>query len=315
MTRMERAERLFLKFFAAPTNGAPAALFRVLLGLLACWQTVGVWLNLERFWSDKGLIPYAIVGGDKYQFLTPFFWVSESKGLLYGLAVAFTVSSVAILVGLYPRLFALVLAYVHLCFQYRNPFILNSGDRLFMIVAALAVAVPLGHRFSVDALVRKLRKKPAPPTPHVWGLRLVQIQVAYVYLNSTLAKLGNTRWRTGMALRDVLASPVFAEWPTYVDFTPIIWFLTYSTLLFELAFPLFVWFRRPRRWLIAYGVLFHLGIDSTMLIPIFSYIMIVTYAACLDDEDMAALGRFFSRLFRRAPAPVKSEEAAAAPGA
>lgn len=315
MTRAERAERLFLSFFAAPTNGASAALFRVLLGLLACWQTVGVWLNLDRFWGADGLIPYGIVGGDKYQFLTPFFWVGDSEALLTGLATAFTVSSAAILVGFYPRIFALVLAYVHLCFQYRNPFILNSGDRLFMIVVALSVAVPLGHRFSVDALVRKLRKRPAPPTPHVWGLRLLQIQLAYVYLNSTLAKLGNTRWRTGMALRDVLASPVFAEWPTYVDFTPIVWFLTYSTLVFELAFPLFVWFRRPRRWLIAYGVLFHLGIDSTMLIPIFSYIMIVTYAACLDDEDMAALGRLFSRPFRRAPAGEKSEHVAPASGA
>jgi uncharacterized membrane protein YphA (DoxX/SURF4 family) len=313
---MERAERLFLSFFAAPTNGASAAFFRVTLGLLACWQCFGVWLNLERFWGDDGLIPYGIVAADKYQFLTPFFWAPESKTVLYAHGVAFTVASVALLVGFFPRVFTLLLAYVHLSLQFRNPFILNSGDRLFMIVAALAVAVPLGHRFSVDALIRKLRKR-AAPMANVWGLRLLQIQLAYVYLNSTLAKLGNTRWRTGMALRDVLASPVFAEWPTYVDFTPAIWFLTYSTLVFELAFPLFIWFRRARPWLLAYGVLFHAGIDSLMLIPIFSWIMIATYPACLDDADMAALGRFFGRLVRRAPKAAdegKVKEAAPAGG-
>lgn len=308
MTRMERAERLFLAFFAAPTNGASAAFVRVTVGLLACWQSVGVWLNLERFWGEDGLIPYGIVANDKYQFLAPFFWFPESKGVLYAHGVGFAAASVALLIGFYPRFFTLLLAYIHLSLQFRNPFILNSGDRLFMIVAALCVAVPLGHRFSVDAWIRKLRKKPAPPTPNVWGLRLLQIQLAYVYLNSTLAKLGNTRWRTGMALRDVLASPVFAEWPTYVDFTPAIWFLTYSTLVFELAFPLFIWFRRPRPWLLLYGVLFHVGIDSMMLIPIFSYIMIATYPACLDDADMAAIGRFFARFTKRAPKTADGEK-------
>jgi hypothetical protein len=185
VTRFERVERMWLSFFAAPTNGESAAIFRITYGLLAAWQAMGIWLNLERFWGDDGLIPYAIVAGDKHQFLSPFFWAPESTTVLYGHAVVFTAATVALLVGFYPRIATLLVAYVHLSLQFRNPFILNSGDRLFMIIGALAVAVPLGYRFSVDAWLRKLRNKPAPPKPNMWGLRLLQLQLAYVYLNST----------------------------------------------------------------------------------------------------------------------------------
>lgn len=301
--RAERLERHFLSFFATETDGTAAALFRVTLGLLAVWQAVGVWLNLRRFWGDDGLVPFSIVAKNEWIWLSPFARAPASDAVLYGHAVVFTVASAALLLGVFPRIAALVVAFVHLSFQLRNPFILNSGDRLFMIVAALAVAVPLGHRFSVHSLVRRLRGL-APPAPAtVWGMRFIQLQLAYVYLNSTIAKLGNTRWRTGMALRDVLASPVFAEWPSYIDGTPFIWFLTYSTLVFELAFPLFIWFRRIRWFLILWGIGFHMGIDVLMVIPIFSYIMIASYPACLSDDELKDWAAWVRRKLGREAAP------------
>ncbi len=301
---MERAERLFLAFFATTTDGSSAALFRVALGTVACWQAVAVWLNLRRFWGDDGFIPYSVVAGDAYQMLCAFRWAPASQAMLYGHAIVFSVAAVTLLFGFFPRVSALLVAYVHLSLQFRNPFLLNSGDRLFMIVAALAVATPLGHRFSVDALLRRWRGQPTPERATVWGLRLLQLQLAYVYLNSVLAKLGNGRWQSGMALRDVLASPVFAEWPAYIDFTPLIWLATYSTLVFELAFPLVVWFRRLRPWVLLAGVGFHVGIDVVMVIPIFSFIMIATYPVCLDDQDMARLRTLLGRALGRRPSPV-----------
>ncbi len=311
MTRIDRAERFFLSFFGTPTDGTSASLFRITLGVCALWQAVGVWLNLRRFWGDDGLIPYGIIAGEKYQWLSPFAWAPSSDAVLYGHGIAFTAASFFLLIGFYPRVFTLVLAWTHLSLQLRNPFILNSGDRLFMIVAALAVAAPLGQRWSVDAWIRKLKNRPAPEGLTLWGMRLLQIQIAYVYLNSALAKLGNTRWRTGMALRDVLSSPVFAEWPSYIDVTPIIWFLTYSTLVFELSFPILIWFKKPRPWLLAYGVLFHAGIDALMVIPIFSYIMISTYPVFLEDGEIERARRFVLRILRRERAePMETPSAA-----
>lgn len=300
--RREKLERLYLRFFAAPVDGTAAALFRFTFGALALSQSLAIWLNLYRFWGDDGMIPFEVVARDKYLFLTPFFWAPKSEAVLVGHAIVFTVASVAVFFGLRPRIATVVLAYVHLSLQYRNPFILNSGDRLFMIIAFLAAFVPLSQRFSIDAWWRA-KKGIAPPEVNVWGQRLVSIQIAYVYLNSDMAKLSNAVWYKGVALREVLASPVFAEWPVYLPAGPLVWFLTYSTLLFELAFPLLVWFRRFRPWLLLGGVVFHLSIDITMVIPIFSYIMISTYPAFLTDGEAAwLLEKIFRRSFALPPA-------------
>lgn len=282
--RAERAERLFLSFFAQPTDGTAAGIFRILFGSLAIWQTVALWWSLRRFYAHDGMIPWRLVENGRFIRITPFAWAPESDAVLYGQAIAFTMASVFVLIGIRPRLFILLLAYLHASFQYRNPYILNSGDRLFMIVGALAALMPLGHRFGVDAWLRAKAGKLAPAAT-MWGQRLIGLQLSYVYLNSAFAKLGNERWRNGLALRDVLSSPVFAEWPMYIDFKPLILFLTYSTLVFELSFPLMVWMKRYRPYVIAAGIAFHTSIDVAMLIPIFSAIMIVTYPVFLTDDE------------------------------
>ena len=290
MTRSERLERLALSFFGRPSDGSAAALFRIAFALLSAFQLIGIWLNLHRFWGHDGMIPFEVVAKDKYLWITPFAWAPKSEVVLVGHGVLMTVATAALLVGYRARVATLVIAYLHLSLQARNPFILNSGDRLFMIVAALAAFMPLSHRFGVDAWLRAKKRLPIPDAS-VWGQRLVGLQISYVYLNSTFAKLANRRWQSGMALRDVLASPVFAEWPMYIDNRPVIWGLTYGTLAFELLFPVLVWFKKIRPYAIVSGVLFHIGIDVTMVIPIFSYIMIVSYLAYLSDDEASWLWR------------------------
>ncbi len=309
MNRREKLERLYLRFFAAPSDGTAAALFRFLFGGLALSQSLAIWLNLHRFWGHDGMIPFEVVARDKYLFLSPFFWAPKSELVLVGHAVLFTAAAAAIFLGLRARIAAVVLAYVHMSLQYRNPFILISGDRLFMIIAFLAAFMPLAQRFSVDSWLRT-KKGIAPPAINMWGQRLVAIQIAYVYLNSFTAKVGNAVWYKGVALREVLASPVFAEWPTYLQVGPLVWFMTYSTLVLELAFPLLVWFKRVRPYLLISGVLFHLSIDVMMVIPIFSYIMIASYPAFLTDAEATWL---LEKIFRRKLAAPPLETEAAAP--
>ena len=122
-------------------------------------------------------------------------------------------------------------------------------------------------------------------------MRLMQVQIAYVYANTAMSKVLVGRWRDGRALYDVLASPVFAEWPAWFDVWPIIHAMTWGTLVFELSFPVLVWLRKTRYLVLLSGVLFHLGIDVLMIIPMFSWIMIVSYAAFLDDDVVRRVAR------------------------
>jgi len=304
----ERHERILLSFFATRVDGSSAAFLRVLLGLLAAWQCGAVWLNLRRYWGADGMIPWDMVEKDQFIWLSPFSWAPKSTAVLNAHAIVFTFATVCVLLGFRARIFTLVLAYVHMSLQFRNPYILNSGDRLFMIVAALAAFTPLSRKLSIDAwLARRKPGKPLGDLSSVWGQRILGLQISYVYLNSAVAKLGNKRWQEGMALRDVLASPVFAEWPTYIDSRAIIYFLTYSTLAFELSFPVLVWFKKFRPFMLLAGIGFHMGIDIMMVIPIFSYAMLAAYPVFLTDGETRWL---FDKLLLRKR---KSAQPSAAP--
>lgn len=296
--RARIVERQVLDFLGAPSTGEAAALFRVAFGLLSLWYALGIWVNLERFYGNDGFVPWDLVKGDGWSWVSAFAYAPESRQLLTCHGVALFVASTGFLLGWGARLWTLVICYVHISLQFRDPFILNSGDRLFQIVAGIACVMPLDARWSIRSWWRARRGK-APITGIVLGMRLLQMQIAYVYISSAIAKIANRRWQTGLALRDVLSSPVFAEWPMYIDFRPLVWGMTYGTLIFELGFPTLIWWKKARNWLLLAGIGFHVMIDVLMVIPIFSAIMIVCYPAFLEDEEVR---RFFARFGRRKPA-------------
>lgn len=299
-SRLAILERMLVDFFGAPSSGESAALFRIVFGVLACWEAWAVWLNLDRYYSATGVVTYDVVKNDAYAWVSLFALAPSSDAMLYGHGIAFAAAAFLFLVGFRPRVMALVLCYVSASLQIRNPFVLNSGDRLFQIAAGLGALMPLGHTLSVDAWIRRVRGLPVAKPIAIYGQRLLQLEIAYVYLSSCIAKCMNPRWIHGIALRDVLSSPVYAEWPRYFDFFPVVVTLTWMTLVFELVFPLAVWWKRWRPWMILWGIGFHVGIDAMMVIPVFSAMMIVCYAAYLTDGEAAWV---LSRLrLRRAPA-------------
>lgn len=283
------------QFFAAPTDGSAAAVFRVAFGLLSAVTTAGVAMNLARWFDDGGIMP-ARAGNmtwSLYRFAPTASWMGNAHVAVLALG------TVLLLLGAWPRIGAFLIFVAHTSLQHRTPQILNSGDRLFAIVALLAVTMPLGHRWSVASWWRGRRGQIAPYAS-IWGLRLLQIQIAYVYANTGMSKAIVPRWRHGRALYDILASPVFAEWPSYVQLSPIIYAMTWGTLVFEFGFPTLVWLRKVKPYVLIAGVGFHLMIDVLMLIPMFSWIMIVSYGAFLEDGWIHRLER---RLGLRKPEP------------
>ena len=96
-------------------------------------------------------------------------------------------------------------------------------------------------------------------------------------------------------MQDVLSSPLFSEWPIHLDFWPASALLTWSTLLFEFGFPLAVWHPRLRFLALGLGVFFHAGIELTMMIPMFSAIMVTSYTLFLSDQEAARVLCFLRR--------------------
>ncbi|HLV22666.1 MAG TPA: HTTM domain-containing protein [Polyangiaceae bacterium] len=269
------------RFFTAPTDGSSASLFRIAFGVLATWTALGVLWNLDRYYGAQGLVPWRSVRHFPELYFTPFALFPGSDGVPLLLALAFLVASLLLTAGVRPRLCALCIFLVNVALQHRNPYVVNSGDRLFVILAALSTLMPLGARWSLG---------PTGTQPGwLWGQRLVQLQIAYIYLFSCFSKLRYSHWLDGTALTHVLASPVLSEWPATLEPSVPLRLLAWGTLLFELTFPLLVWHKRLRPYFLIGGVVFHLGIEVLLRIPMFSAIMIVSYACFVSDSASARL--------------------------
>ncbi|HVJ20919.1 MAG TPA: HTTM domain-containing protein [Polyangiaceae bacterium] len=277
----------FSAFWLSPSRGSAVSLFRIAYAATAVWMAINVLRNVERYYGDTGLVPWAVVQDQELQRFSLFSLAPHSQLLPWLLGVGFLLAALGLLIGVGSRWCALGIFVINVSLQHRNPFIYNAGDRLFVILALLAAFLPLGARWSLEAWRRVRRGLRAPVKP-IWFQRLVALQVAYVYLNAYTGKAGQASWRNGSAVAEILSSEALSTTPI-TGLSLLGPLLTWSTLIFELCFPVLVWSRSLRPYLLVAGILFHIGIQLTMAIPGFGLVMVASYACFLSDDEAERL--------------------------
>ena len=178
----------------------------------------------------------------------------------------------------------------------------NSGDTIMQVMALYLVLSPCGAACSADRLRRILKgtEGDIPPLAPGWAQRLMQLQVATVYACTSLSKwFGDadthwhlSRWRDGTAVWFPLHLPDSRRFPIpFVETYPhvMIPLLTYGTLAIETSLWTLVWFPRLRLYVLAAGVLLHLGIEYSLNIPLFSALMMASYLVFLRQSDLEHL--------------------------
>ncbi len=155
----------------------------------------------------------------------------------------------------------------------------NNRAYLFIILGLLALA-PCGRSLSVDALLRKLRGK--PPFDQIapaWPLWLLRFECSAIYAASGMSKLLDPDWFSGKVSWGRLIEKeanVRAALPNGIeDLVLNRDFHTFAAKLI-IATELFIagglWWRRTRRLAIFVAVCFHIGIEFTARVQIFSYL-------------------------------------------
>ncbi len=132
-------------------------------------------MNLDRYYGYRGLVPWEVVQGFPEQRYSLLALAPDSSVWLAAIAVTFLAGALMVTVGAWPRLGALLIYVTNIGLQHRNPYILNNGDRLFVILAALAIFLPWGARYSVDAW-RRARKGLPELRGGVWAQRLIALR-------------------------------------------------------------------------------------------------------------------------------------------
>jgi hypothetical protein len=295
-------------FFHSPCDGRIVAAVRIGYAAVVLVHLAVLYPDLDLFFTDAGLVPTDVAE----KIVSPyawsvFFWLPSTSAVVHACFWMAVAHAVLLLVGLLPRLNALLLLVWILSFQVRNPIIQDGEDCLMRLMGFFIIFLPSGACWSLNSLlfgtkpgpgepepIRPRVPEPACPVPG-WPLRLLQIEMAAMLFSTALVKLGGYAWVNGTALYYVSRlDDHFGRFPTpaWAFDTPwVVAFMTWSVLLAETLVPLFIWFRETRLPCLAVLLVFHLANEWTMNLFLFHWLMICGWIAFLTPADFAWLRR------------------------
>jgi Vitamin K-dependent gamma-carboxylase len=205
-------------------------------------------------------------------------WYPEVPDAIYvGLLSLAAVAAVAMSLGLLTRLttattFAIVAYNLFLSTTHFH----NNRAYLVIVLGLLAVA-PCGRELSLDAWLRRRRGRPALDTSAPgWPLWLLRFECAVIYGASGLSKLVDPDWFGGTVTwhRVVQARAELDVWPDWaVSVLTDRGFHTGAAkfiVLTELFIAVGLWWRGTRYAAVWVAVVFHLAIEMSAAVQVFS---------------------------------------------
>ena len=296
----------FDRFCFDPIDLRPIGAMRVVYAVLlfvnaACWGP-----DLLLWFGESGVMPYASARalGDP-DTLTLFGLLPKSDlsvQIGYGLLL---VHIVLLGLGLWSRLQALGTFVWLVSFQHRHVMLFDGEDTVFRLLGAALVFLPIAQCYSLDAWRARRRGQPYPRHGTAWALRLVQLEMSAIYLSTGWEKLRGTDWVEGTALYYVSRlDDLFGHFPiptALLESLTALKLMTWSVVAMELSLPFLLWIPRTRRLGILLAAALHLGIEYSMSLFLFQWVMLLGLLSFVRPGDLAALRDLFARLRRRVP--------------
>jgi uncharacterized membrane protein YphA (DoxX/SURF4 family) len=293
-------------FWFAYGSPIPIALFRICIGLLVI--TFYWWISPEAvtFFGQHAITRPATVAAWS---LSPTFdvlsYFPRDDVWLSGMLVLLVVCGICLTAGIFSRFSAFLIYLILLSLDSRNHFVLNSGIGILCYLCLFLVFSKCGEALSLKRLVAVWQRNPEfgpAKDVSVFAQRLVQVQLCLVYWAASCWKLNGHTWLDGTAIFYTTQLLQFQRFglPYVFDHLWTSRLLTWATLFFEAGFPILVWIKEFRYPLLVIGVIFHLGMDWVLVIPLFQEVMIACYICFVEAADlskaMTAVRQFASGL-------------------
>jgi hypothetical protein len=108
---------------------------------------------------------------------------------------------------------------------------------------------------------------------------VLHLQIAFVYFLSALAKLYDNSWLSGTALNTISQIDYFSMASAFrgKSWQFLFTVMTWLVLVYQLAFPVLMWWPRIKKGLLITGVIMHLYIALVMGLFQFGLVMIAAY--------------------------------------
>lgn len=289
------------RFWFTPQDPLVVSLMRwPLVGMIL--YTHLIWtLDFDAFfaatdsWQSRDLVER--LQADQFAYS---FWWSIPAGWMFATHSVCLVILAMYWVGLATPVCRWLTLLIVISYAHRAPLAMYGLDQVNGIAAFYLALSPCGARLSVDAYLRRKFSR-AEPTESVAAriaTRLIQVQLAYIYLWGGLGKLQGETWWNGEAVWLTAANLDYqSNSLTWLIHVPWLYqALTIATWVWEISFVVLVWLPRLRPWVLAVGVSMHLGIGMFLGMWTFGLAMIFLYLSFLTPETARAVAAWFRSL-------------------
>jgi len=183
------------------------------------------------------------------------------------------------IVGFFTRWANVVMWAMAMSFANVNPYAENAGDTVRNITIFMLMFAPSGAAWSIDAWLARRRGEQGPAYVYPWPLALLFLQMTCIYFFNGLYKAGGASWIDGHSLQLALADVTLTRFSIAKLNPPlaVTQIMTWTVLVWELAFPFLALFRWTRAFALVVGVGFHLGIGLSMELGSFVPVMLTLY--------------------------------------
>lgn len=203
-------------------------------------------------------------------FIAGYYWLFISLQFFFALLA---------MVGAWPRISTFLVFFIGLNLQHRIYATVCGGDTLVYILLFYMSFVSSG----------KQEEKPlslANVFNRIFGTLCI-LQVLLVYTVSALYKIQSPQWIDGSALSSVLQVDEYSlPWlkEVFSDGGLLLKVLTWFVLLYQIVFPVLVFNRKLKNYVLITGLLIHLGIALVVGLLNFSLVMACTYALFYETD-------------------------------
>jgi hypothetical protein len=194
----------FAEYFLKPVSPYPLGLFRIMFALCVCATLLLLHSDWIAWFGVRGWVSMQTIGKAESGFRLGLFAIIPHDdrwiALLFWLLVA---ASITLTSGLGTRLSSIIVYLGLNSLNQRNPLILHGGDTFLRAAGFFLMFAPAGAALSLDSMLRNRRRHtPYAPPPQIspWVQRLIQYQLAIIYLAGFWWKAKGVSWWNGTAL-------------------------------------------------------------------------------------------------------------------
>ncbi len=124
----------------------------------------------------------------------------------------------------------------------------------------------------------------------------IMLHVCIAYFSGAIVKMQSPAWQQGIAVYNIFAGDRFNGTGYNNQLAHYGWLMksiAWYTIVYEFAFPLFVWVNKMRTIMIIMGILLHTGIYFLMMIYGFQEVFLLTFGLFFTNKEWCSLLRKF----------------------